>query len=83
MTSPRGFPRRSVDSRHGNAAVFDFENEGSPFISLSVANGNQHATSYDICKCRSARCLTRPKLVQSKSFQSNTTHQTFDIINHL
>ena len=82
VTSPRDFPRRPVESRQGNAVVSDFENEGSPFISLSVANGNQHAASYDIFKCGSTRCLTCPKLVQSKSFQSNITHQTFEIINH-
>ena len=81
VTSPRDFPRRPVESRQGNAVVSDFENEGSPFISLSVANGNQQAASY-IFKCGSIRCLTCPKLVQSKSFQSNITHQTFEIINH-
>ena len=83
VTSPRvDLPRRLADSRQDNAVVSEIANAGSPFISISVANGDQHAASFDIIKCHSGRCLTCPKLSTSKSFQSNITHQTFDVINH-
>ena len=82
VTSPRDFPRRLVDSRQDNAVVSNVENAGSPFTPILVANGNQHAASFDILKCNSTRCQTCPKLSLSKTFQSNITHQTFQTINH-
>ena len=60
VTSPKDFPRRFVDSRQDNAVVSNVENAGSPITAILVANGNQHATSFEILKCNSTRCRTCP-----------------------
>ena len=78
----RNRPRSHVESRQGNAVVADSGEVGSILISESVANGSQYDAGFSIFTCKSNRCLTCPKLSTSKTFQSNVTHKTFEVINH-
>ena len=86
VTSPRdggsNRPRRVVESRQGQAVVVESRDEGSPSTSDSTANGNHSAPGINILKCKSKRCLTCPKLKVNKTFESNITQKTYQIINH-
>ena len=80
VTSPRAHPpRRSLRSRQGEAGVIVEQGEGSP--SVIVACGNDVTVKNGIALCKSKRCLTCPKLIQSKYFTSNITNRRYEIIN--
>ena len=73
-------PQKSIRSRQGEAGVIVTPGEGSP--SVIVACGNELTNKNGVALCRSKRCLTCPKLIQSKYFKSNITNRKYEIINH-
>ena len=91
VTSPRANTPRRVQrtsgvhsprvlrSRQGNAGVIINLGEGSP--SFIVALGPT-LDRYVLRKCSDRRCMTCPNFVTSKTFKSNVTNKTHQIINH-
>lgn len=81
VTSPRAHPpRRSLRSRQGNAGVIVTPVVGSPAV--IVACGNELTNKNGVALCKSKRCQTCPKLIQSKYFTSNVTNRKYEMINH-